>query len=123
MEYSYIATATATAGRRWQVRVSNVKACERATIERLAGQTDVAMLHHASRGHGPFPEPAAGLPFAFRDLAAFGLRWGLLRREQGRGVFVAAYPDAVPAPATARKLVSDPMNLLAQASVLLEQER
>jgi GntR family transcriptional regulator len=48
---------------------------------------------------------------------------GLLRREQGRGVFVAAYPDPVPAPATARKLISEAMNLLAQASVLLEQER
>jgi len=47
---------------------------------------------------------------------------GLLRREQGRGVFVAAYPNPVPAPATARKMISEAMSLLAQASSLLEQE-
>jgi DNA-binding GntR family transcriptional regulator len=47
---------------------------------------------------------------------------GLLRREQGRGVFVAAYPDPAPAPATARKMISEAMSLLAQASNLLEQE-
>jgi DNA-binding GntR family transcriptional regulator len=47
---------------------------------------------------------------------------GLLRREQGRGVFVAAHPDPAPAPATARKMISEAMSLLAQASSLLEQE-
>jgi DNA-binding transcriptional regulator YhcF (GntR family) len=47
---------------------------------------------------------------------------GLLRREQGRGVFVAAYPDPVPAKITARELIREAISLLARASSLLEQE-
>jgi DNA-binding GntR family transcriptional regulator len=47
---------------------------------------------------------------------------GLLRREQGRGVFVAAHPDPTPAPVAARKMISEAMSLLARASSLLEQE-
>jgi DNA-binding GntR family transcriptional regulator len=45
---------------------------------------------------------------------------GLLRREQGRGVFVAAHPDPTPAPAAARKMINEAMSLLARASSLLE---
>jgi DNA-binding GntR family transcriptional regulator len=47
---------------------------------------------------------------------------GLLRREQGRGVFVAAYPEPAPAQDTARELIREAMSLLARASSLLEQE-
>ena len=47
---------------------------------------------------------------------------GLLRREQGRGVFVAAHPDQAPAPSAARKMINEAMSLLARASSLLEQE-
>jgi hypothetical protein len=47
---------------------------------------------------------------------------GLLRREQGRGVFVAAYPEPAPAQDTARELIREAMSLLARASSLLEHE-
>jgi DNA-binding transcriptional regulator YhcF (GntR family) len=47
---------------------------------------------------------------------------GLLRREQGRGVFVAAYPEPAPAQDTARALIREAVSLLARASSLLEQE-
>jgi DNA-binding GntR family transcriptional regulator len=46
---------------------------------------------------------------------------GLLRREQGRGVFVAAHPGAVAAQVTARELVREAMSLLTRASGLLEE--
>ena len=46
---------------------------------------------------------------------------GVLRREQGRGVFVAAYPGPAPAHATARELIREAQSLLARASTLLEQ--
>jgi DNA-binding GntR family transcriptional regulator len=45
---------------------------------------------------------------------------GLLRREQGRGVFVVDYSPPVERSAAARRMINEAMGLLSRAAALLE---